>query len=280
MNICIANYDPDKIGGGWTFADNLAKGLGGSASYAKADIYLIAGASMVDRGAVQKAKDDGKKIVLRIDNHLLPSRNRNSGMQKLKDYADMADLLIYQSLWARDYLGEVLNKHGEVILNGVDLDIFLDGSNSPLRNQENYLYARSSRIAEKGWEMARFWFSQKNLADKNIFLAILGKFSRENMDYNFDFINGEKFRYYGLMNREQFALMLHNHKYFLYSYFMDACSNTLIEALACGCEIIDVYGMLKTGGAPEIMTAYAEKGRDYFSLQRMTEDYLKAMEQL
>ena len=38
---------------------------------------------------------------------------------------------------------------------------------------------------------------------------------------------------------------------FFYSYFNDACSNTLNEALLCGLGVLDCYGMRRTGGAPE-----------------------------
>lgn len=272
MKIHIAKYEPGRIGGGWTFADNLAKGLGSDqVSLDEADVYLIPGASMVERKDVEEAKAKGKKIVLRVDNHLLPSRNRNTGMQKLKEFAQVADLVIYQSQWARDYLKEFTKQDGVVIMNGVDLELFRHIDHS----DNNYLYARSSRIAEKGWEMARYWYS-RNFSSET-FLAIVGKFSGENMQYNFDFYNDEPYKFYGQVPRESFVALLGQFRYFLYSYFMDACSNTLIEALVSGCEIIDIYGMLETGGAPEIMAAYKTLGRDYFSLERMAKDYKGAI---
>lgn len=59
--------------------------------------------------------------------------------------------------------------------------------------------------------------------------------------------------------------------YFLYTYLNDACSNTLLEALASGCQIIDIQGMLTTGGAPEIMAL------DDISLDRMYKEYEVAL---
>lgn len=281
MKLHIAGYESGRIGGGWSFADNLAAGLQDSlCSEQEADIILVPGATMVDRGHIQDLKLQGKKIVLRVDNHLLPSRNRNTGMQKLKDFAMIADLIIYQSWWAYDYLNGIIqpptDTPKEVILNGVNLDLF-----KPIDQDNEYcIYARSSRIAEKGWEMARYWYS-RNLKEKDLnTLTIVGKFSSENLDYNFDFYNEEPFRFLGVIKRETFATLLGQTKYFLYSYFMDACSNTLIEALASGCTIVDVYGMLETGGAPEIMKAFEVNGRDYLGVQRMCSEYKLAMEQL
>lgn len=268
MKIHLANYDPTRIGGGWTFSNYIAEHVG-LYTYGEADTYLIAGASLATHEQVEQAKRDGKKVVLRVDNHLLPSRNRNTGMSRLQAFAKLSDILIYQSKWAHDYLSPILGK-GEVILNGVDTNVF---KKSEQRNS-HCLYVRSSRINEKGWEMSRYWFSN-NFRDKDLGqLNIIGKFSKENLEYNFDFYNGEPYRFYGEQPGEIVAQIMQNSRYFLYSYFMDACSNTLLEARASGCEIVDVYGMLQTGGAPEIMAC------EDISLDRMIKEYTEVMEGL
>lgn len=262
MKTHIPNYNPDKIGGGWTQTKYLHAGLD-CGGYEESDTYLITGPTMVGHDEVEKAKNDGKKIVLRVDNHLLPSRNRNTGMSRMKSFASQADLVVYQSQWAKDYLSPIIGVGGVVILNGVDTKIF-----TPWSPKRDYLYIRSSRIAEKGWEMARYWFSRFNEGGK---LNIAGKFSGDNIEYNFDFINGEPHRYLGEQSQKSLADIMNHTKYFLYSYFMDACSNTLLEARASGCEIIDVYGMLQTGGAPEIMAC------SDISIERMLREYQECL---
>lgn len=265
MKIHIPEYDQSKTGGGWTQTAYLYSGLG-CVSYEEADVYLITGATMVAYDQVEKAKNDGKKVVLRVDNHLLPSRNRNTGMSRMKAFANQSDLIIYQSQWARNYLSKIIGKDGVVILNGVDTNIFYPGL-----NDSDCLYIRSSRINEKGWERARYWYSQNT--DKGN-LTIIGKFSRENLEYNFDFINNERFTFLGEQPRQYIANVMRSHKYFLYSYFMDACSNTLLEAKASGMTIVDVYGDLQTGGAPEIMNC-----KD-ITLTRMINEYKQALASL
>lgn len=261
MKIHIPSFDLNKIGGGWTVTRYLAEGLG-NCHYEEADIYFITGATMVSHAEVEKAKADGKKIVLRVDNHLLPSRNRNSGMSRMRAFAEKADLVIYQSKWARDYLSPVIGKTGPVVLNGVDTSIYKPGNQTT-----DCLYVRSSRINEKGWEMARYWFSRNTEGTLNI----VGKFSGDNVEYSFDLFNNEPFKFWGEQPKENLADIMRSSKYFLYSYFQDACSNTLLEARACGCEIIDVYGMLKTGGAPEIMEL-----KD-LSKERMIKEYQECL---
>lgn len=254
----IANYEPDKTGGGWTFARNFVK-LFGQTPYEEAKTYFIAGASQVDHSLVEQAKRDGKKIVLRVDNILRNSRNRNSGMSRMKAFAEMADLVIYQSRWARSLLRPYLNRDGPVILNGVDTSVFKLGT----PQSGHYLYARSSRDEGKGWLNAWYWWVKNNPGHLNI----AGKFSRENLEYNFDFFNSESYTFLG--ERNDMPDIFRNNQYFLYTYLNDACSNTLLEARASGCEIIDVDGMLQTGGAPEIM-ALTDKE---ITIERMGAEY-------
>lgn len=277
MKVYIAAYQPGRVGGGWSFADNLVKGLGDNITtdYDIADIFFIPSPSMVQRDEVQQAKDDGKKIVLRIDNAVRNSRNRNTGMSRMKDFADWADLVVYQSNWARDYLKPFTGVKGEVILNGVDLNLY---SKPHADNAENnILYSRFNRDETKNWEAARYWYSQYQLEHPEAMLHIVGQFSQELRDGNFDFYNNERFRYWGVLDRQPMA-ELYNGTSLLYTYFNDACSNTLIEALVSGCPLVGDYYYRKTGGAEQIIETFVSEEREYFSLERMCSEYKKAME--
>lgn len=271
MKIHLLNYEPNRIGGGWTAARYLADGLG-HVPYDEADTVLITGATMASHGDVEKAKADGKKIVLRVDNAVRNSRNRGTGMTRMKAFCAAADLVIYQSNWSREFLLPFTQKDGAVILNGVDTKLY----NPEGRNNKdgNFLYVRSSRDEGKQWIMAWYWFVQ-TAANYEQFanpcnLEIVGKFSPENMEHNFDFYNGERYVFMGEQSNMQDVYR--RNKYFLYTYLNDACSNTLLEARASGCEIIDVYGMLKTGGAPEIMDC------EDISVERMIKEYREAID--
>jgi len=257
--IHLLNYQ-DKMGGGWTFSRNFIE-VNGQTPYDLAEWVLVAGPTLATREDLDKCKKDGKKIALRLDNHLLDSRNRGTGMTRMKLFSKNADLVIYQSEWAKGYLQPFTGREGPVIINGCDLEQFV-----PSQEKNDYLYVRSSRINEKGWEMAKHWFSINGEG----LLNIAGKFSADNLP-NFDFFMGERFKFWGEQSHVTVATLMSTSKYFLYSYFMDACSNTLIEARAAGCEIIDVYGMLGTGGAPEIMAC-----KD-LSRERMVKQYLEVL---
>lgn len=277
MKLHIANHQPDRRGGGWTQARYLAEKLG-HVSYEECDTYLIMSASVVEREQVKKAKDDGKRIVLRVDNVLRNSRNRNTGMSRMYDFAQWADLVVYQSTWAMETLSPFLKKEGVVILNACDTDVF-----NPKGRQESevarYLYSRVNRDETKNWEMARHIYSTEHrIKDKKTLLNLVGAYSPELVEYNFDFYNGEDYRFWGEVDQAQLADIYRMSDYLIFTFFNDACSNTLIEALCSGCEVLDPYGMSETGGSGEILHYFEDHGgAEYFKLDRMVEDYKKVL---
>lgn len=267
MKIHLANYQPNRLGGGWTASRYLYEGLGAT-DYDSADIYFITSPTMVSHDEVEKAKADGKKIVLRIDNAVRNSRNRGTGMSRMAAFYGAADLVIFQSKWARDFLEPYLTKldgitkRAVVILNGVDTKLF-----SPGQPEDNtYLYVRSSRDEGKQWIMAWYWFVNNPGR-----LEIVGKFSSENLQWNFDFYNDERFMFMG--EQSYMPDVYKRNKYFLYTYLNEAGSNSLLEARASGCEIINVYGMLDTGCAPEYMSMSLED----IKIERMIREYRDAI---
>lgn len=274
MKVYLANSSSQKTGGGWTFLSNLKKGLNEvTENYQESDIYFISGATMVSRDEVAQAKQDGKKIVLRVDNAVRNSRNRNTGMTRMKDFANWADLVIYQSAWAQQYLAPFLGIKGKVIVNGIDLNLFYPKS----PRYDYYLYSRFNRDETKNWEVARYWFSRRYVQKPDSKLFLVGQFSQELIDGNFDFYMGERYSYLGELSQETMADLYHQCKYFIYPYFNDACSNSLIEALCSGCEIVGPPYYRQTGGAKQILTLWEWKGREYFSLERMCSEYKEAL---
>lgn len=281
LGVHIANFEPGRQGGGWSFARNFAKGIAPHlADYDHANIYFITSASMVKREEVQKAKKDGKKIVLRVDNILRPSRNRGGGMSHLKDYADMADLVIYQSRDAWDRLSDYLNKVGTIILNGTDPEFFYPAKERP--EKITFLYSRFNRDETKNWEVARDYYAETSAAIGNACkLYIVGQFSDELREYNFDFYNNEDFQYLGVVKSPQeLGDIYRSCTHLIYPYWRDACSNTLIEALMSGLKISYPDPFFKKGSANEIHTLWDIYGDTYFGLDRMASEYITAMEGL
>ena len=279
MKIYLANESSQKLGGGWTFLNNLKKVLKDKITfvdkYEDCDVYFISGATMVTREQVKKAKELGKKIVLRVDNIPKNSRNRNTGTSRLKDFAEMADLIIYQSTWCKDYVGGWLGIDGPVIINGVDTNVFSKrGAMMKKEGSPQYLFSRYNRDESKRWDEAWYYYQMIQRQNKDANLWIVGNFSQEQIEYSFDFYNDEKYTYFGVIdNQEYLAQILRSADVLLVPYFNDACSNTILEARACGCKIEPLLSGM-TGGTPDLMNL------EDMSLERMGSEYLDVLSKL
>lgn len=277
MKIYLANDSKQGYGGGWTFLRNLRKALPKviSDNYNEADIYFISGATMLTRENVLQAKKDNKKIVLRIDNIPRNSRNRNTGTTRLWDFAHIADLVVYQSTWAKKYVGGWLRIDGPVIYNGVDTKIFNPtGDKFKKDGNPQYVYVRFNRDETKHWEEAWYHYQFIHRGNPNANLWIIGNFSPEQVEYNFDFYNNEKIKYWGIIEApEMMATILRSADEILLPYWNDACSNTLLEARASGLRI-NFLESGNTGGNPELMKL------EDISLERMAKEYWREFEKL
>jgi len=166
MKLYIAHGEDSKLGGGWSFIANAKKALADHlSSYEEADVYLIPSPSICSKEEVNLAKADGKKIVLRVDNIVRNSRNRNTGMSRMKHFSDIADLVIYQSEFAYELLQPFLKKDGLVIHNSVDTEIFHDRGRVE-DTIAKFVYARVNRDETKNWEMARYIYAQESAKRK------------------------------------------------------------------------------------------------------------------
>lgn len=286
MKIALPNDSKQGMGGGWTFKRNLEKGLRKLGQdiiedFRQADIALITGTSMVTKETVQAIKDAHTKLVVRLDNVPRNSRNRNTGTSRLQSFSKQADEVVWQSQWAREYLGDFIGREGVLIYNGVDQDIFKkDGATLDFHtNRDNiYLYSRFNRDETKNWEVA--WYEFQMIVKKNpdAKLVIVGKFSPEQMEYNFDFFRGEKIEYLGIVEDPiRMAQIMRSCKNFLATYYNDCFSNTYLEALACG---MFLWNVNLSGGTPEMMDLFSSKGLEYFTIDRMAKDYLALFEKV
>lgn len=279
--IFIANNSHQKQGGGWSWINYFSRGMGGAITdnQDEADIYLIPSASMVKPELAEQAKADGKKIVLRVDNALKHSRNEGKGMARMLRIARVADLVIYQCQWAKDFLDDYLERPNSVIIyNGVDLDVFKsEGSRITFPNNPIYLYASAAKGETKRWEWAWWDYQKRQKQDPKALLLIAGKISTPVMEHDFDFFQGENYNYLGMMTSpEEMAIVYRSAEYFYAVAENDCYSNSILEAAMCGLELIEVS---RTGGTPELLENIA-RGRAFNGTERMVKDYKVALEKL
>jgi hypothetical protein len=285
MKLYLPNTSTMSIGGGWTFRRNFTRGLLGLGhqvvnTWQECDAILITGATMTSRDEMREAKKAGKKIFFRIDNMPKDSNNRGTAFSRMRDFALMADGFIYQSEWAKDYVGWWIYNfvkapnvaNNIVIYNGIDNNCFYFKDNPKERRGNKYLYVRYNRDENKRFPEAAMYFHKEVFRkDPNAELVIVGKFSQENIDYNFDFFAGEKISYHlPIEDPMQMGEMMRQCKYFLFPAYADASPNTLHEAIACGLQPLLLN---EEGGSKEVVELCSMRKEPY-SIEEMSKDYI------
>lgn len=285
MKIYLPEQTSSKVNGGLTFNRNLKKGLAGRAefvdSWQACDIFLVSGITLVNFEELEAAKAAGKGIVLRVDN--VPRKSRNRGLrpnphERLKIIADSyADLVIYQSKWAERYC-HPLSGDGMVIYNGVDSELFKPDPSMQKKNR--YLYAYHGRNELKQFWLAHYIFQMRHRDHEAVGDAaqfwFINDFGSEQplMDNgNYDFWNGENYQHLELETTpEGMVRLMQQCHYLIFPSTLDACPNTVLEARACGMEVI--------GTAPEFLAGTNELLNPDLdiSLERMCDEYMGAFD--
>lgn len=277
LKIFVVQESKGKIGGGWTFIDNLYRSTEGKLEYVldpmDADLFFIPSATMVTKKYVRDLKEryHDRPFVLRVDN--LPPNHRNSGegWSRLVTCADAANLIIFQSEWAKNHIAPILldnienpDKETTIIYNGVDIFHFNpDGKN--LLDKEvtltngitgklgefspRFLFYLSSSDPTKRIEEAIHLFREYSARMKkssvNPLLIFAGKgYPKEYVDYNFEFTNDENILYLpDALNRDQSAQLYRSVDGLIFPAYGNACSNTVLEAMASGINVLyQAYG--------------------------------------
>lgn len=251
MKLKVLGSDRNNVGGGSTFCRNLRKAISqfgweftDSEDY---DVLLIPSASLAEREYVGMAREKGKKIVLRVDNILEDAKNRSTGMSKMRDFAKLSDVVVYQSEWAKRLLNPYCGK-GIVIKNGVDTDIFYPRETEKDWDNIRVFYGRYSRGEGKNLNVVQYFWREYCIDKEDDVLVLVGNFSEDNFKINnpFEFHNDELFEYKGVLSPEEMASCLRSCDVALLPYFADAFPNQVLEAQACGLPVIyEEYGGTK-----------------------------------
>lgn len=286
LKIYIPDYtkNPNPIGGGWTAKNNLLRGLKGKievvATWQEADIVFIFSITTMLKNEIMEAKKAGKFICLRVDNIPRKSRNhRMSPAERMTEIGGMADLVIYQSYWAKIYAGYLIdNEHYVVLSNGVATEIF----NTRDRHSDGftYLYINYNDNPNKRFDEALYWFDMEWRKNNKAHLIVAGnapKMYLEHPEWHWDLpIQEQQVEYVGVKeNMVDVAQLMKRCDYLLVPYFAEASSNTLREGLACGLKPL---GLNDVGGNKEIYNE-SQSGVTV-SIQDMADAYLKEFNKL
>jgi len=282
LKIYIPNLSRTNIGGGFTFIRNFRKALKNDVefvdSWEKCDIIFVFGITTIDKDGIHTAINKGKKLVLRVDN--IPRKSRNKRMspaERLTEFGNKASMVVYQSEWCKKYAGYFIDNPNNVIINnGVDTDIFnIKGRNS---DGFTYLYINYNDNPNKRFDEALYWFDMDWRTDNHNHLWIAGNVPRvylEHPEFNWDLPTNGKVEYKGIMKTpEDVAKLMKQCDFLLYPSFCEAAPNVVIEALACGLEILHSNS---EGGTLEMIELH--KNNPY-TIQQMGKKYLEIFQNL
>jgi glycosyltransferase involved in cell wall biosynthesis len=276
LKIFLPNYSRPQLGGGFTFLDTFQKyalrmGAEFVSTWQESDVVLVAGVTLVDPNEIAQAKLAGKPIIFRVGNVPRKSRNRrNTPSARMKEIADISDVVIHQSEWSRKYCMPLVGD-GTVIYNGVDTEIFKPANEKP--NHERWLFAYHNKNETKNFWLAYFMFQNRfreNPEAEFWFVYDFGRDQEELEKANYDFWNGEKFLH--IKNKpqtpEEMAGIMQQCTHYVHPAVADACPNQVIEARACGLVI--------EGAMPNELSGTQELLNDNLdiSAERMTQEYL------
>ena len=287
IKIYVSNISKVSIGGGYSWLRNFKKGMKGKMQFVDdfrdCDIFFIFSVTTVDKNELYEAKKLNKKIVLRCDNIPRKSRNkRQHPAERLREFGKISDLVIYQSEWAKYYAGYFAGE-GVIILNGVDTEIF-NLKDRRLDRIQTYGYINYNDNPNKRFDEALYLYDmewRRSADNAKPILRIAGNVPsiyRDNPEYNWDIPTEAKVEYVGILDTpEQVANYLKGIECLIYPSFAEACPNTILEALACGCALIGINGI---GGTVEVINAWKRNDGNVKSIQEMCDEYLKEINKI
>jgi glycosyltransferase involved in cell wall biosynthesis len=282
MKIYLPNISEQSIGGGWTFMRNFKNGMRKFYSDVEfvdkiheADVMLVSGVTLAKPDELKFAKEHGVKIVFRVDNIPKKSRNKRSRVyDNMHIFSSLADRIVFQSEWAKDYAGYFTgDSPWQIIYNGVDKSIFYPAPEDEFENGLRYLFVQFNRDENKRFPEAAYYFHKRWRQDNRSKLTLVGQFSPELADAKFDFFAGEDVEYLGVISDPNtLAEVYRSHDILLFPAFADAAPNTVLEARACGLAVECVNPV---GGTEELLDVNLD-----ISLERMCREYYELFKSL
>ena len=215
----------------------------------KADVLLVNSKDCLEE-AFQVKRAVNNKIVHRIDGIFSIYRGEHERFNDIKVYnfaRDYADGIIFQSEWSKitsEKNGMANHPNKTVIFNCADNKYFVGKLNKTKNDKIKLVTSSWSDNIKKGFRIYEF-------LDKNL------DFNR--FDYSFagrSPIRFKNIKMNGILSSGELFKVLNSSDIFITATEDDTCSNSLIEALTCGCPAV----VLNSGGSPEVLEKYGNAG--------------------
>ncbi len=228
------------------------------------------GVKIVDKNAksdihfcvIKNEPKPGSKTILRIDG-VYYDIGRLSMNKPIRRSISQADGVVYQSRWSKKFAETMLKvrpKVSEVIWNGIDQTDFREGK---VGSSFDKLFMCCShwRVNKRLESIVQSFLEFKSLRDENIGLMVVG-----NSDCHID---DPSVAYLGMISGRLDAIY-RSADYMCHICHLDACPNTVIEALSAGLPVL----CNNIGGTPELVKSDGvivdlDKPFDFQPIQKM-----------
>lgn len=275
VKIWMPNNSRPQIGGGWTWMSTFTKyatrfGAVFVQSWQECDVVVVPGITLVDPAQIMEARMAGRPVVFRVGNVPRKSRNRrNTPSLRMKEMAGMADVVVHQSEWSRRYTMPLVGD-GPVIYNGADTEVFYPAKEKP--EWERWLFAYHNKNDTKCFWTAYFMFqnrARENPEAEFWFAYDFGRDAEALEEAGYDFWNGERFAHIDRpQSPEEMAEVMRQCTHYVHPAVADACPNQVIEARACGLEVVGA-APLELAGTRELLDPALD-----VSAERMAQEYM------
>ncbi len=241
----IYNTTDAPHGGGNQFLKALKgcfQDLGFLASEDAADVFLFNSHHNIDRVMRLKNKYPQRTFVHRVDGPMRLYNDISDARDHVVYEANnaIANGTVFQSEWSKNAnlkMGMKINNPSSVIINGIDDSIFYAPKDKKSSNKIRIISASFSPNLKKGF---------------NVY-----KFLDDNLDFNhFEYcfagnspVNFKNIKNLGCLTSQQLAHKLRESDVFITASQKDPCSNSLIEAISCGLNVL----ALDDGGHTELI---------------------------
>lgn len=233
------------IGGPTTFMVNLQKYLDRNnfdyVSKFKGDQNIFFPIAY-DIGILKKIKQNGGKIIQRLDGIYYPSKHGEKYLDMNKDikdiYLNYSDYIIFQSDYSRrqcfEMFGEKPKDEYTIIINGVDQSLFYPAKGIKSLDKK-IIFITTGNL--RGRDMLEpLVFALDKLSEKReIVFIVVGPIVDENLK---SLINRPYIKWLGQRSLAEIAELLRQSHIFLYSQLNPPCPNSVIEAIACGLPVV------------------------------------------
>lgn len=199
----------------------------------KADVVLFNSHHFVKEAAGLKFSRPDKIFIQRIDGPMKKYNNNNDRRDDIVNIANrfIADATVFQSEWSQDQnhlMGMPEKEYETVIHNAPDPEIYYKAkSNKPSEQNRIRLIATSWSVnPNKG-------FGTYKWLDENLDFSKYEMFFIGRSDIKFENIND-----LGVMSSTELAEQLRKSDIFIFASLLEACSNSLLEAMHCGLPVV------------------------------------------